>query len=250
MATQTHSFFAKEHLLTLALISSLIVHFLLFVLIPAWRIDAPEKKIEFSVELQKKTEPPKPPEPLPSQPEPTPEPPKPKKVIEPKPQVKQPTPAVFAPSDIKAPPPSAAPVVAETPREVIAVAPNADSTPASTVTAAPSEPAKSSEPSEDDIDGAKARYGKMVSAYLRKHINYPAIAVRRNMQGTVYLNIEIDSNGKVTKCEVEQTSGFDILDKSAVDTVTKNGSFPLPENVLRGHVFSLKHQPMVFTLAP
>ena len=248
MTIQTHPSFLKSHLLTLALISSLVLHTLFFVLTPHWNIDAPAKKIIFSVELQKKIEPPKPLEPI--APQPTPEPPKPKKVIKPKPQIKQPTPAVFAPSDVKAPPPTAAPVIPDTPHEVIAVAPKADSQPISTVAAAPAVPTQSNEPSEEDIDGAKARYGKQVSAYLRKHINYPTIAVRRNMQGTVYLNIEIDSDGKVIKCEIEQSSGYDVLDKSAMETVTKNGAFPIPESILRGRTFSLKHQPMTFTLAP
>ena len=247
MVTKHHTY-AEQRVLSLALIASLILHFLFFVLMPHWHTSQPPKKIEFTIELQKKTEPPKAPTILP--PEPVAKPKKVlEKILESKPLVKQPKPAIFAPADIKTPPPTAAPVPAETPHEVIAMTPKTDSKPATAVAAAPAEPIKSNEPSQEDINAARGRYGKLLNTFLNEHLEYPRIAISRNMQGTAYLTIEFDSNGKVLKCEIDESSGYDILDKRALDTVKKNG-LPVPETLLLGRTFILKHQPMTFTLSP
>ena len=247
MVTKHHSY-VEQHLLTAALISSLILHFLFFVLMPRWHTDVPPKKIIFTIELQKKSIPPKPPEPL--KPEPQIKPKKiPEKNLKPKSPIKQPASAIVAPPEIKAPPVTTEPIVAETPREVIAVSPKKDVTPTNTVIVAPAESVKSNEPSQDEINAARGRYGKLLNKFLNEHLEYPRIAISRNLQGTTYLNIEFNSNGKVLKCDVEESSGYDILDKRAVETVKKNG-LPVPETLLLGRTFVLKHQPMTFTLAP
>ena len=236
MVIQTRYSFFKEHPVISALIASIIVHFLFFVLIPRWENYSPEKKVELVVELQKKVEIPKPPAPL--SPKPLPEQPKPKKTLDPKPQIKPPTPAVFAQSEIKAPPPTTAPVIIETPREVLAISPKTNSIPTPVVKAAPVEIVKSNEPSAEDIDAAKNRYSSMLGRAIAKHKEYPRIAQTRGWQGECSLEVELDGNGNLKVGQMIQSCGYEVLDKKALEMLRK--ALPLaPPEALRGRSFKV-----------
>ncbi|HCR86386.1 MAG TPA: hypothetical protein DIV86_06880 [Alphaproteobacteria bacterium] len=50
---------------------------------------------------------------------------------------------------------------------------------------------------------------------------YPASAKRRSMEGKALLAIEILKNGNVSRVKIQKSSGFEILDKSALDAVKK-----------------------------
>lgn len=50
---------------------------------------------------------------------------------------------------------------------------------------------------------------------------YPSAARRRGMQGVVFLSIKINKKGFVENINIEKTSGFRILDQSAVSSVSK-----------------------------
>lgn len=50
---------------------------------------------------------------------------------------------------------------------------------------------------------------------------YPVAARRRGMQGIVLLSIKVNKRGFVESINVEQTSGFRVLDQSAVSSVSK-----------------------------
>lgn len=50
---------------------------------------------------------------------------------------------------------------------------------------------------------------------------YPAAARRRGMQGVVLLGVAVTKEGHVEKIDVLQTSGFRVLDRSAVKSVKK-----------------------------
>ena len=54
--------------------------------------------------------------------------------------------------------------------------------------------------------------------------NYPAIAIKRNLQGTVIVKINILKNGEVSSYEIIQASGHAILDNSVLEAV-KNWKF-------------------------
>lgn len=53
---------------------------------------------------------------------------------------------------------------------------------------------------------------------------YPRRARRKGVQGTVRLAVWVDRNGTVGGVEVARSSGYDILDRSALDAV-KNWRF-------------------------
>jgi protein TonB len=54
---------------------------------------------------------------------------------------------------------------------------------------------------------------------------YPAVARRQEEQGTVTLRVLVGADGLVERVEVSESSGFDALDDSAVETVTQKWRF-------------------------
>jgi len=55
---------------------------------------------------------------------------------------------------------------------------------------------------------------------------YPQIAKDLGQQGTVLLSMTVDENGGVTAIEVKQSSGFPLLDRSALDFVRRHWLLP------------------------
>jgi len=49
------------------------------------------------------------------------------------------------------------------------------------------------------------------------HQNYPLAALRDNTQGSARLVVSVDTEGRVSKCFVTQSSGHEALDKAACD---------------------------------
>ncbi len=54
---------------------------------------------------------------------------------------------------------------------------------------------------------------------------YPVEARRRAQQGTVLLRVQVGIDGSVERVEIAQSSGFDMLDDSAVETVRRRWRF-------------------------
>ena len=55
--------------------------------------------------------------------------------------------------------------------------------------------------------------------------NYPARAIRQELEGTVGLSVTLDANGRVTGCRVTRSSGHDILDEAACSDYTRYARF-------------------------
>jgi periplasmic protein TonB len=49
----------------------------------------------------------------------------------------------------------------------------------------------------------------------------------------------LDGNGKVLSATVQQSSGFDALDKQALEMVRKASPFPAPPEALRSRTFNI-----------
>ena len=142
----------------------------------------------------------------PPPPKPAPTPPAPKtapKVQAPRPApapmplaINDPTPAPNAPTGVTTPQPPAPPIT-----EPVAAAPAAPP--------APPAPPKIELPSSD-------------AAYLNNpKPSYPAISKRMGEQGKVVLRVLIGTDGVPQKVEVNQSSGFDRLDRQAQDAVMR-----------------------------
>ena len=76
---------------------------------------------------------------------------------------------------------------------------------------------------------------------------YPAIARRRDQQGTVTLRVLIGADGGVERAEIAESSGFDALDDSALETVRRRWRF-VPARRDRTPVESWVLVPIRFTL--
>ena len=51
--------------------------------------------------------------------------------------------------------------------------------------------------------------------------NYPARAIRDEIEGRVGVRVQIGANGRVTACSVSNSSGESILDEAACDGMTR-----------------------------
>lgn len=230
-----HSSF-KESTIIWAVICSILLHTLLVVVIPKFKLDSTKKTSDvLVVELAQ----PKPPEPEPVV---IPEPPKPAEPIKPAPEPIKPLPKKElkpepmpvqnispAPTQTEPPPPPA----------VIAVAPKADASPAITVPTPPPEPPKKIEPNEDDINAALGQYSGTLGRAIAKHKSYPKIAQMRGWQGVCLLDLKLDSSGNVTSASVKESSGHEVLDNQALEMARKAAPFPTPPEVLRDRSFNL-----------
>ena len=221
---------SNQNTLIWALICSVLLHVVLAVVIPNVKFDNVKKPDTLEVELANKPEPPPVVKPEPIQPEPV----KPK--IEPKPIVKQ----LTTPTIIKNEPTSHQPP--PTPTEVIAAPPKPDTAP-SPVPPAPvviPEPPKPVGPSQADMSAARDSYGNTLWEAIGKYKQYPKIAQMRGWQGDVIVELQLDGNGKLKSKKILKGSGYDILDKQALDMVEKAAPFPVPPEAFRGSNFTIK----------
>ncbi len=81
-------------------------------------------------------------------------------------------------------------------------------------------------------ESIRKRYLNEHFAYIRdtvlKNLSYPSIARRMGWSGKVMLSFFILHDGSVNGIKVIQSSGVELLDKSAVEAVRKAAPFPRP----------------------
>jgi periplasmic protein TonB len=81
-------------------------------------------------------------------------------------------------------------------------------------------------------EAASAQYLNENYAYIRdkilRSISYPDEARRKDWQGTVILSFIINADGSVRAFKIMQSSGYRLLDRSAVETVRIAEPFPAP----------------------
>jgi protein TonB len=65
----------------------------------------------------------------------------------------------------------------------------------------------------------------MQMAYPRYQLNapptYPGLARKRGQEGTVFLKVLVNKEGRVDELEIKTSSGFTLLDRAAVSAVRK-----------------------------
>ncbi len=69
-------------------------------------------------------------------------------------------------------------------------------------------------------------YLKEVRRLLEKQKDYPLMARRRNIQGVVALVFTIGSGGQIEGARISRSSGQDLLDEAAQNTLRRVGKFP------------------------
>jgi protein TonB len=175
------------------------------------------------------------PEPLkPRAPEPPPKPPPvAKPVVKPVPIVK--------PSPIPVPVPKAAPdppPISPQP-SAPAAAPPSPAPPAAASAPTPAAPSASErpQPSEGlDPDSVK-KYSIEVAGFAKRFKRYPRVALDNNWEGTVVVRVVVQPNGLNATYTVVKSSGHDVLDKQAVETVSRGRSRAQIPPSLRGREF-------------
>ena len=233
-----------ESTLIWAVICSILLHVLFFVVVPNFKFDAINKLPELlTVEIvqPKKPEtapvvlpePPKTIEPIKPEPiKPLPEKPIPIKEakLEPKPVESK-----TEPTQVEPPPPA-----------VITATPKADA-PSEIKAPPPPEPPKKTEPNDGEVNAARDAYTQNVQSELRRNIRYPKIAESRGIQGEVKLKITIDKEGNVGNVSVLESSGNASLDEGAIATVKRSNLKQFYPEILRGRSYEFT-TPIVFTL--
>jgi protein TonB len=151
------------------------------------------------VTFQKPAEKPEPPPPKAVQPKPKP---KPKPIPKPKPMVPPEPPPAPRPSPPEPPAATATDTAIEVPENLSEPAP----------AAAEDAPAPGSK-EQPAIQVSEPRYD------INPAPHYPFVARRRNYQGVVLLDVQVTADGRVSQVRIAQSSGYAILDKSAVTSV-------------------------------
>jgi periplasmic protein TonB len=221
-----------------AIVCSILLHVLLAITLPNIKFDISKDKPQpLTVEIMQPVALPEPiAQPEPIKPEPIKKPElvkEPKLVTEPVKPVKQKSPE---PAPVQET--SAEPVTAEPPPpNVIAVVPKVDAPPVISVPTP--EPPKKVEPSDADVNDARAQYGSTLGRAIAKHKSYPKIAQMRGWQGEVLLDLKLDGSGNVQSASIKESSGHESLDNQALEMVRKASPFPAPPEALRGRSFNI-----------
>lgn len=180
-----------------------------------------------------------------------PEPERQKPVVKPPPEA--PRPVLTRPD---AAPAAAAPRVSEPPPAPVqqATAPPSVQAPANVprapeVQAPPSTPGPAAAPRPADTadTGTLDQYRVALLGAANRYKRYPAIAMEKGWAGRVDVRIVIGANGMTQSIAVRTSSGFEVLDKTAIDMVTKAKPMtPIPPS-LRGREFTVDI-PVIFSL--
>jgi protein TonB len=183
-------------------------------------------------------QPPAPPPPAP-EPEP-PAPPKPPEPPKPKPLPKKPQPRPEPPPEPLPPPPTETPPAPEPPPPpptVISAPPEPAVVPEVVVPPPPPEPPpKPKGPSDQEL---KAAYSSQLSREFAKYKQYPRIAQMRGWQGVARVELQIDASGGIQSLGISTSSGYEALDKQALEMVRKATPLPQPPEALRGREFTI-----------
>ena len=68
---------------------------------------------------------------------------------------------------------------------------------------------------------SKARVASILYKELNQHFTYPQLAIKKNWQGKVTLSLRVTSAGKIKKIKLNISSGYDILDQAAINSLSK-----------------------------
>ena len=217
------------------LLLSVAIHALAMVLIPNIRWEELRKPEVLQVELappQKVAEPAPAPEPEP-EPQPEPEPPPPPKKEIPKPRI-EPKPKVSpAPQPEVEPPAQTEPEVVNPPA-VITAPPEVEVPTFEGPPPPPPEPPKPTGPTQADLDAARGLYKSQLEREIVKHKQYPRVAKMRGWQGEAVVELQIDANGEPTSVKIQTSSGFEVLDNTAIEMVRKTVAATTLPAILRG----------------
>jgi protein TonB len=91
----------------------------------------------------------------------------------------------------------------------------------------------------DAVSAKSAVEAEYIDAWVKKierigNINFPEEAIVKNLSGKLILNATLDQAGRVVDAQISLSSGYDLLDKTALRIVKLAAPYPpLPEEIRR-----------------
>jgi len=83
------------------------------------------------------------------------------------------------------------------------------------------------------------RVSAALQSQLAERFEYPWLARKRGWQGLVTLSLHIDANGELSQWKVTRTSGYRILDRSALQAARRISRLPQANRLLNGRSLTL-----------
>ncbi len=71
------------------------------------------------------------------------------------------------------------------------------------------------------IEDNKIKIYTLLNSELAKYFHYPRLAIRKHYQGKVTLSFKVNSQGKIINILIQESSGYNILDTAAINSVKK-----------------------------
>lgn len=230
-----------------AVLCSIFLHMLIFLLVPWLEQESikPARVIEATISIVTAPSPVQQPiEPTPPQPvvEPKPQAIQPQKPIQQKPVERVPVLSTQAPTESTYEVPQTQHDVApsSTPTEATATDTPTQSSASSSAQTNHEVQTKAPPTNTDEWDESLYNsYGKSLQKQCERNKQYPAIAVRRSLEGSGVVVVKFNAGGQLQSVTIEQSSGHKPLDDQAIVMVKKSLSdLPLPAK-LKGRDFTI-----------
>jgi len=73
---------------------------------------------------------------------------------------------------------------------------------------------------------SRAQVTSVLIEEFNQYFSYPKIAIKRNRQGKVLLSLRVSSSGKIKDIQIKSSSGYDVLDQAAIESMYKVKKLP------------------------
>jgi protein TonB len=100
---------------------------------------------------------------------------------------------------------------------------------------------------DDDQEATRAYLQSRLLANLANHFYYPALARRNGWEGTVLLGLRVEPDGQLDKIRLERSSGYAVLDNSALNSLKRIGQLAEARAWLEGHSVDMQ-LPVIYRL--
>lgn len=94
---------------------------------------------------------------------------------------------------------------------------------------------------------ASARIEARLRTDLARYFDYPALARQRGWEGTVLLGLRVESDGHLEKIRIERSSGYAVLDHSALNSLNRLGHLAEVSAWLKGRGMDMQ-LPVIYRL--
>jgi len=91
---------------------------------------------------------------------------------------------------------------------------------------------------EPDRQTVREQLHNSILRLVSSRFDYPLLARRKGWQGVVKLQVHIESDGRISRLHVEQTSGYPVLDRAALQSL-QLASVPDAEKWMQGQAIDI-----------